>query len=262
MTSCFDGIEFDGVSFAYNGAPIIQDASFRLHSGSSYCVIGPNGGGKTTLVKLMLGLLSPQKGHINAFGKNPSGNRNGVAYVPQIQQVNPLIPITVEQVLKMASRKCWALMNSGPRVEDLIERFRLGDLRNTSFHILSSGQKQRTLVARALIGNPRLLILDEPLAHADPRVEKAFKDELLRIQHECMLLVVTHDISFVYAMFHEVLCVNRTVRTHHTHELNAALLRELYGGQLRWVDHDHDTCNVSHADKTDGPDEEHSTRIL
>ncbi len=249
MSPSFDGIEFDGVSFAYNDTPIIQDASFRIPSGNSYCIIGPNGGGKTTLVKLMLGLLTPQKGRVRVFGKDPSGIKEGVAYVPQIQQVNPLVPITVEQVLKMAADRTSGKPATGNRVDDLLDRFRLRDLRHTSFHHLSSGQKQRTLVARALVGNPRLLILDEPLAHADPRVESAFKEELLRIQSECMLLVVTHDISFVYAMFRQVLCVNRAVWTHHTHELDATLLRELYGGQLRWVDHDNGNCNVSHDNK-------------
>ena len=169
-----------------------------------------------------------------------------MAYVPQIQQVNPLVPITVEQVLKMAADRISGKPAKGNRVDISLTVFDPG-LRHTSFHHLSSGRA--TAPCRTGLGfDSVFLILDEHWRMQIQSGERV-QEELLRIQSECMLLVVTHDISFVYAMFRQVLCVNRAVWTHHTHELDATLLRELYGGQLRWVDHDNGNCNVSHDNK-------------
>ena len=159
-------IEFEGVSFAYPGGPeVISNATFSVHDGESVCTIGPNGGGKSTLLKLMLGLVKPQAGRLKVLGTTPSRARTQIGYMPQHLNFDPRFPVTTLDLVLMGRLGIAPL---GPfRKPDrdaamaALERVRMADCAKQPFSSLSGGQRQRVLIARALASDPKILLLDE-----------------------------------------------------------------------------------------------------
>ncbi len=233
-------VEVHGLAFRYDDAPVLEDVSFALMEGDFVGVVGPNGGGKTTLLKLMLGLLEPTAGTVRVFGEQPVRARRRLGYVPQMSQHDPQFPVTVNDVVLMG---CLGDGRRPPGVAALeaLEQVGLGDLRRRPFGSLSGGQRQRTLIARALASGPDLLVLDEPTANVDTAAERRLYDLLDELNRAMTVVLVTHDITFVSQAVKTVLCVNRAVSVHPTCDLTdvtADLLREMYGDDLRVVRHD------------------------
>jgi zinc transport system ATP-binding protein len=234
-------ISFDTVNFSYDGARVIEDASFAVEEGDFLSVIGPNGAGKTTLARLILGLLEPDSGRIRVFGRSPQASRKEVGYVPQYAQFDPAFPVTVMDVALMG--------RLGPRIgpyrgEDrraartALAEVGLEGLGDRSFAALSGGQRQRVLIARALAGSPRLLILDEPTANVDAAVEERLSTLLRKLNERMTILLITHDLGFVADSIRHVLCVNRRVKVHPTEKVTPEMITGLYGGNVRMVRHD------------------------
>ncbi|MFP4165765.1 MAG: metal ABC transporter ATP-binding protein [Opitutales bacterium] len=233
---------FEGVSFRYDASRVLEDADFDIFPGESVCVIGPNGGGKSTLLKLMLGLLLPETGSVRLLGGPPKETRQRVGYVPQQINVDPLFPVSVMDVVLMG-----ALRGMAPGFRSRKERERAGEslelvgLENKAqarFASLSGGQKQAALIARALVGDPEVLLLDEPTAHVDAAAEERLTNTLRSLRGGLTMVTVSHDLAFVSRSVPKVICVNRSVRLHPTAELTREHLESLYGGGLRAVMHD------------------------
>lgn len=236
-----EALRVEGVGFSYDGLRVIDDASFTVADGDFLSVIGPNGAGKTTLAKLLLGLLEPQQGRIRVFGRSPRAARSELGYVPQYAQFDPAFPVTVMDVALMGRLR----PRIGPyRREDrraaraALAEVGLEELETRPFAALSGGQRQRVLIARALAGNPRLLILDEPTANVDAAVESRLSTLLRRLNERMTIALITHDLGFVSDAVQHVVCVNRWVRVHPTEEVTAAMISGLYGGNVRIVRHD------------------------
>ncbi len=236
-----EAVRFESVDFSYDGAPVIEGADFSVADGDFMSVIGPNGAGKTTLAKLLLGLLEPRSGSIRVFGRTPRSARSQLGYVPQYAQFDPAFPVTGMDVVLMG--------RLGPRIgpyrrEDRREaraalaEVGLEGLENRRFSQLSGGQRQRVLIARALAGNPRMLILDEPTANVDAAVESRLSTLLRRLNERMTILLITHDLGFVSDAVRHVVCVDRWVKMHPTEEVTAEMITELYGGNVRMVRHD------------------------
>lgn len=236
-----EAVRFESVRFAYDGLSVVEDATFTVGDGDFLSVIGPNGAGKTTLAKLLLGLLEPQHGRIRVFGRSPQAARSELGYVPQYAQFDPAFPVTVMDVALMG--------RLGPRIgpyrrEDrrsaraALAEVGLEDLESRPFAALSGGQRQRVLIARALAGNPRLLILDEPTANVDAAVESRLSTLLRTLNERMTIVLITHDLGFVSDAVQHVVCVNRWVRVHPTEEVTAEMISGLYGGNVRIVRHD------------------------
>lgn len=236
-------LDFQAVSFRYpSGVQALQEATFTVAEGDRVAVIGPNGGGKTTLLKLALGLLKPDSGTIQTCGHAPHRGCQQVGYVPQVTSVDARFPITCERVVGMGLLQAKA--KPAGAVPQALEQVGLPEFGQRSFQALSGGQRQRVLIARALVARPRLLLLDEPTAHLDPEAAGQLRDLLGQLRQSRTVITVTHDLNFVDAEVQRVLCVNRTVHLHPTQALEQDLWAHLYGPPLAQVHHD--ACLATH----------------
>jgi zinc transport system ATP-binding protein len=245
-------IAIKGVSFAYNSDPVLEDVTLSIGDREFVSLVGPNGGGKTTLLKLMLGLLVPTTGKIAVFGKNPVLARPRIGYMPQHAQVDPKFPASVIDVALMG-RVCKG-SNIGPyRKADraaaakALQQVDLYDYRNRPFADLSGGQRQRALIARALAAEPDLLLLDEPTANLDVRVEGELYELLKTLNERLTIVLVSHDLGFVSQFVKSVVCVKRRVVVHPTSEITGEVIREMYGADVRMVRHDHRCAEGGHV---------------
>ncbi|AKJ63579.1 metal ABC transporter ATP-binding protein [Kiritimatiella glycovorans] len=229
-------VSLNGVGFEYGNTPVVQDATFDIESGAFVCMIGPNGGGKTTLLRLMLGLNRPARGTVRILGRPPGRVRRSIGYMPQHLQYDRAFPVTVRDVVRMGLIGCRG--RGGARVREALETAGLYDRADTPFHRLSGGQRQRVLIARALVSGPQLLLLDEPTANVDPAAEEHLFDLLTRLNRRMTIVVVSHDLGFVSSAIDYCICVNRRVFTHPTREITGEKIEELYGGRLSAVRHE------------------------
>jgi zinc transport system ATP-binding protein len=241
---------FEGVSFSYGRSLVIEDADFDIYKGESVCVIGPNGGGKSTLLKLILGLLEPDSGRIQLLGETPRRARARVGYVPQQIDFDPLFPVSTLDVVLMGclSRGSYGFRRKADleRAMHALSQMGLTHKAKEAFASLSGGQRQAVLIARALAGDAEVLLLDEPTAHVDVAAEARLMESLKGLEEQLTLITVSHDLAFVSRSVPKVLCVNGCVHVHPTQELTDARIRELYGREVRMVQHDHEHLD-SHA---------------
>lgn len=214
-------VELDDVTFGYDETPVVQNVNLRVEQGESAVLVGPNGGGKTTLFRLMLGLLAPDAGRVRVFGESPERARTRIGYVPQHMLFDPQFPIRVADVAAMGClQPLYRLTRSASRererVTAALEAVGLAGFDRRWFRDLSAGQRQRVLIARALATGPELLLLDEPTASADVHALDAILALLDRLKSEMTILVVSHDTDVVSRFLDKVVCVNRTVHIHPT----------------------------------------------
>lgn len=240
-----------GVSFAFGSEPVIEDAELCMDEGSFISIVGPNGGGKTTLLKLVLGILKPSTGSIRVFGRTPREARSMIGYVPQRPRFDPLFPISVRDVV-MTGRlgTPGSSIFLGKRDQEIagrvLEEVDLAEKRDESFSALSGGQQQRALIARALACEPRMLLLDEPTANLDRIVENRLYKLLKSLSERLTIVLVSHDLGFVSKLVDRVVCVNRHVHIHPTYELSNEIMSELYGTAVKLVRHDVNEVEVHH----------------
>ena len=239
-------VDFQSVSFAYEQQLVLENASFSIQPGDFVSIVGPNGGGKTTMLKLMLGLLTPKVGTVLLFGEMPQRTRKRVGYTPQFLQVDYCFPVSVFDVVLMGrlqGQAGWwkSRYDKTDKIvaEQALEIMRLADAKNASFRNLSGGQRQRVLIARALCARPELLLLDEPTSNIDPSSEEILFDILGELNKQLTIVLVSHDIGFVSRLVKTVICVNQTVAVHPTSALNGRMIREIYGSEeIQMIRHD------------------------
>lgn len=231
-------LSISGLHFAYNGGCVLEDVNLSVERGNYLAVLGPNGGGKTTLIKCILGLLSPQQGSVRVFGEMPDRVRHRIGYVPQYTTAQDSFPISVMDVVLMGA------MNNGStifsrnwrRTAENVEKARnalhmvgLEGYEARSLRDLSGGQRQRVIVARALVGDPDLLLLDEPTANIDPQGKFCFYEFLGSLPKTITTIVVSHDLSIAASPFTGIAIVNRSLVYSPGNILTQDLLALLYG---------------------------------
>ena len=198
-------IEVRNVSFSYQATPVLEDVNLTIYDRESVCMVGPNGGGKTTLLRLLLGQLRPTQGEILIFGQPPEQARLRLGYMPQRSEYDPLFPVTVMDVVLMGRlgqpglRGWLGWHGAGDRraAREALEQVHMADAAQRPFIALSGGQRQRVLIARALCCQPELLLLDEPTANVDSLVEARLFDELRQLGQRMTIVLVSHDLGFV-----------------------------------------------------------------
>ena len=215
--------------FAFANTWIVQDVNLSIPKGAFVGIFGPNGGGKTTFCKLLLGLLTPSKGEILIQGKSPKANSHQMSYVPQSIHRDRLFPITAEEVVQMGALRHVNLFGLLPKEYKekalfYLERVGMIAYRHTVFGKLSGGQAQRILIARALLEEGTILVLDESTAGIDPKAEEEILSFLFSLKKTLTILMVTHDLQTILQAADLLLCVHKEI-----HVLSPSQVCEHFG---------------------------------
>jgi zinc transport system ATP-binding protein len=226
-------VEINDVSFAYNGDTVLENVSLEIRQGDFIAMIGPNGGGKTTLLKLILGLLKPDSGVVRVAGQTGQRASSCMGYVPQDVHVNSSFPITALDVVlmgKLEPKKRWARKSASNRREAMtaLERLEMADYANKRIGELSGGQRQRVFIARSLVTEPELLLLDEPTASIDTKGQADFYTLIKELNKYITIVVVSHDLLVISRYIKSVACVNRKLHYHDQAEITGEMLEAMY----------------------------------
>src|SRR5512133_2924294 len=231
--------EMRSLSASYGVNTVLQDIDFKVNENDFIGVIGPNGGGKTTLLKIILGLLKPAKGDLIFNTELLDGNRIG--YLPQMSTGDINYPVTVNDIILsglMIRKGLISRMSAADRIKasTVIDELGLTGMAKSTLNELSGGQMQRVFLGRAIIGDPKLLLLDEPGNFVDATFENDFYEKLKDLNNRMAILMVSHDIGTISAHIKSFACVNRTLHYHPSHEItNEDLLA--YGCPMQLVTH-------------------------
>lgn len=241
---CGPAIAVQDVCFSYGDAEVLHNVSFEVPRGAMVAVIGPNGGGKSTLLHLLLGALRPKYGAIEVLGAPPAAARRRVGFVPQQIRFDPGFPITVLEAVMLGRAAAHVLggfrREERDRAAQAVETVGLSALAGRRFADLSGGQRQRVLIAQALCADPELLLLDEPTANVDVDTERDLYELFTRLNQTRTLVIVSHNLRVVIAHASHVLCVNRTVDIHPAGEDGVARLLPVAGhAGLAWISDPH-----------------------
>ncbi len=237
--------------FSYNGNPVLKAVNLSVYKGDFLAVIGPNGGGKTTLIKLMLGLLNPQKGSVHVFGRPPREVAPRIGYVPQEIGVNRSFPISVQDVVlmgRMIGGGGFKPFSTDDRrsCDKVLTKMGIGSFRNRQMGELSGGQRQRVLAARALVSDPEILFLDEPTASVDTRGQTEFYTFLKELNKKVTIIVVSHDVMVLSSYARSVACVNQQLFFHDAPEITTDMLEMAYHCPVELITHGHLPHRVIH----------------
>lgn len=237
-------VDIRGLHFRYDGPLVLEDVNLQVAEGDFVGLVGPNGGGKTTLLRLILGFERPTSGSVEVFGMPPAAARSLVGYVPQQATFDMDFPISVMDVVLMGRLGVGRGVghfgrNDRRAAEEAMREVGVWDLRHRRIGTLSGGQRQRALIARALVAGPRLLLLDEPTASLDMHSEQEVYELLRALNRRATIILVSHDIGFVTAYVSRVACVNRRLVVHPTEAITSEAIEAVYAGPMRFVRHDH-----------------------
>ncbi len=245
-------IEVENVSFRYDGGSVLENVTFSVNAGEYLGIIGPNGGGKTTLLKIILGLLEPTTGTVKIFGNEVRKSRKPllqIGYVPQrISRGDFHFPATVEEIVtsgRTAQRGLLKWFNREDKkvIEEAMETTEITKYRNRSMSKLSGGEQQKVFIARALAGKPKILILDEPVVGVDITSKEKFYAFLQKINQQFGLTIifVSHDIDVIAHQVKSVLCINRELVCHGSPKefIKEEFMEKLYGKKVKFILHGH-----------------------
>jgi zinc transport system ATP-binding protein len=238
-----DIIDITDLDFAYGQALVLKGVSLRVEAGTTLGLIGPNGGGKTTLIRLLLGLLEPTRGMIRVDGLSPRDavrRGNVIGYLPQNPARPENLPISVRQAARLGLVGKTGMLRGYARddvrfVDDLLGRLGMSELANAAMSDLSGGQLQRVLIARALAARPKVLLLDEPTTGIDRLGQQQFLESIETLKKELGLTVVfvSHDLRAVSTISDRIACLNLTLHYHDVPEhLPADLVYRMFACDL------------------------------
>ncbi len=235
-------IDLKDVWVSYGNVPVLEAVDLVVEDRDFLAIIGPNGGGKSTLLKVILGLIKPDRGSVKLLGEDPRRTRKYAGYVPQYISSNLEFPINVWEVVLMG-----CLGHKGPfrgydeedkkAAYEALKVVDMLDYRDRQIGELSGGQKQRVFIARSLVTHPKLLILDEPSTGIDSKRQKEFYELLNRLKSEIAILLVTHDMSAVSVYVDKVACLNRRLHYHNSKELSPDDLEAAYQCPVEIIAH-------------------------
>ena len=238
-------VDITDLCFSYSGKEVLHNIDLVVEQGDFVAVVGPNGGGKTTLLKLVIGLLKPTRGTVRLIGREPGKKGLEIGYVPQQIDHNLSFPATALDVVIMGKHVPNNRLPFGRSRQDrrdglaALEKMGIGEFAQRKISDLSGGQRQRVLIARALVTEPELLVLDEPTASIDSRGQTEFYQLLKELNKELTILMVSHDLLSVSAYAKSVACVNRRLHYHQAFETSGELFDAVYACSV------YDSCPVT-----------------
>jgi zinc transport system ATP-binding protein len=241
-TAAEEVVRLEDVWVRFDGVAILEGIDLSVYQNDFMGLIGPNGGGKTTLLKVVLGLIKPSRGKITVLGSTPERGRRFVGYVPQYSLFDRYFPASVWDVVLMG-RLGQAVRFRRYSEEDkkaainALQTVELLDFKERQIGRLSGGQQQRVFIARALVSEPKLLLLDEPTASVDAPMMEEFYELLNRLKQRMAIVLVTHDLSAVSIYVDTVGCLNRKLYYHHSKEISAEDLEAVYQCPIELIAH-------------------------
>lgn len=235
-------VRLDNIWVHYNGTPALEGVTLSVESGDFLGIIGPNGGGKSTLLRVILGLVKPSKGTVTVLGSPASENHEGIGYVPQYAVLDREFPISVLQVVLMARyHRGWfrGKYKEGDKKVALeaLQTTGMTDFADRQIGQLSGGQQQRVLIARALATRPKLLLLDEPTASIDPDMQAEFYLLLESLKKEMAIVMVSHDVTAISIYVDKVACLNRQLVYHGSKDMSAEAMEAAYKCPIQLIAH-------------------------
>ena len=237
-------VEVSDVSVSLRDQTILEDVTLLVEQGDYLALLGPNGGGKTTLLRVILGLLEPDRGRVRVFGETPQRARARVGYVPQRANFDLDFPIRVLDVVLMGRLAASGRLrrfgaDDHSRARAALDRVEMGHLTKRPIGALSGGELQRVLIARALAVEPKLLLLDEPTASLDERMGRSIWELLEELSRDAAIVLVSHDIGAISQHVRSVACLNRRLFAHPSKELTGEILEATYGCPVELLAHGH-----------------------
>lgn len=224
-------IKIEHLAAGYEGKEVLHDVNLTIYQDDYLGIIGPNGGGKTTLMRLILGLMSPTEGSISYYKDGKPVKEITMGYLPQYNDLDKQFPISVYEVVLSGLNKSKSLFARFSKehhqlAADTLDRMQLSDLKDRHIGALSGGQLQRVLLARAIVSKPDVVILDEPNTYIDRRFQKQMYEMLEQINKECAIIIVSHDIAEVLHNVKHIACVNQHLHYHDTADMPKEKLEE------------------------------------
>lgn len=237
-------VRLEDIWLQFDGVPVLEGVDLSIYQYDFLGIIGPNGGGKTTLLKVILGLLEPNRGKVTVFGHAPEaeGGRKFVGYVPQFSLFDREFPVSVWDVVlmgRLSHMKRFRRYSEEDKklAYEALETVEMLDFRNMQIGKLSGGQQQRVFIARALVTEPKLLLLDEPMASVDSPMQTELYELFEKLRQRMAIVLVSHDISAVSIYVDKIACLNRKLYYHGTKELPAEALEAAYRCPVNLIAH-------------------------
>jgi zinc transport system ATP-binding protein len=229
-------VEIRNIDAAYLGKLVLSNVSLSIMQNDFIGVIGPNGGGKTTLLKILMGLMKPVKGTVKY-----TIDRSDIGYLPQVSNLDERFPIIVREVVESGLDKRMKFGGRASRtqklqLESILRKVGIFDLQSRSIGELSGGEMQRTLLARALVSSPKLLVLDEPDTYVDNKFEMELYSLLRELNESIAILLVSHDIGIISPYIKTIACVNRDLHYHSSNEISEEQLK-VYNCPIEIITH-------------------------
>ncbi|NJN73471.1 MAG: metal ABC transporter ATP-binding protein [Limnothrix sp. RL_2_0] len=217
----------------YPKTPVLEDINLSVKSQDFIGLIGPNGGGKTTLLKVLLGLITPQQGRVEILGRPVAQGRKYIGYVPQLLELDRNFPIQVKDVVNMGrlgKRKLFHRYNQKDReiVRRSLDQVGMSDLEDRPIGDLSGGERQRVYIARALASEPKILLLDEPTANVDSRIRNSIYELLQKLNKYMTIVMISHDIGAISSYVKTVGCLNRRLYYHNDKQITPRMIEQTY----------------------------------
>ena len=238
-----NAIEVKNLTVSYGSYVALENINLTVKEGEYLGIMGPNGGGKSTLLKSILGLVPKKNGEIKLFGEDIKKNRQCIGYVPQHTSVDKSFPISVQEAVMCAFLKGglhpFFTFGGAKRkmADEKLEKVGLEDLKNRQLCELSGGEVQRLLIARALASEPSVLLLAEPAASVDPASREKIYSLLAELNKSITIVMVTHDMAAVASEVKRLACLNRTLVYHGAPQLDEGVVKELYGCPVDLIAH-------------------------
>lgn len=262
-------IQTTGLTVSYEGKTVLRHVDLTVYEHDFLGIIGPNGGGKTTLVKTLLGLKKADEGTIRFFRDGQDVDHITMGYLPQYSRIDKKFPISVQEVILSGLGRQKSLVSrftaeQRRQVADVVKRMGLQGLEDRPIGALSGGQVQRALLGRAIVSNPDVLILDEPSTYIDKRFEAKLYELLEEINHACAIVLVSHDIGTVLQNVKSIACVNETLHYHPDTEVSVDWLEQNFHCPIELLGHGQlphrVLCTHHHADEEAAPTGSAKTR--
>ncbi|MGE3063669.1 MAG: metal ABC transporter ATP-binding protein [bacterium] len=240
-------LSVSNLNVTLNGKRILEDVNFEVMDNEIISILGPNGSGKTTLLRAILGLEAIESGSIQFFGGNISQSRRKIGYVPQFIDRVLDFPITVSEAVlsgrysapfRRYSKEDYKITN------EHLKRFSLYDMREKRLQQLSGGEVQRVMMARAIVGEPKLLLLDEPTSSVDSKSQTGFYGLLKELRKSMAIILVTHDLGAVSTNIERIICLNKKINYDGPAENGLSRLNETYKGSINIINHNHHNEDV------------------